>query len=119
MQVGVSDAGETAPKVLTEEAVPERDPTAGEQEGKPARWGWQCLCPRGDWQTNRERALANNCPAWIQHVADAASVLLLHSYELSGGIECRFAGYQSHAGNPKPTEDTDRNALSIVCFRGH
>ena len=107
MQVGVSDAGETAPKVLTEEAVPERDPTAGEQEGKPARRGWQCLCPRGDWQTNRERALANNCPAWIQHVADAASVLLLHSYELSGGIECRFAGYQSHAGNPKPTEDTD------------
>ena len=53
------------------------------------------------------RALANNCPARIQHIADAASIRLLHAYELSSGVECRFVGYQSETGDPEPNEDTD------------
>ena len=107
MQTSVSDGDAAAPQEAPEELAPESDAGSGGQEGKALRAAWQCRCPRGDWRTNRERALANNCPAWMQHVADAASVLLRHSYELSSGIECRFAGYQSQTGNLEPTEDTE------------
>ena len=83
MQASVSDADEAAPQEAREELAPESDAGSGGQEGKALRAAWQCLCPRGDWRTNRERALANKCPAWIQHVADAAPVLLCHLYEIA------------------------------------
>ena len=63
-------------------------------------------------------ALGNNCPAWIQHVADAAPVLLCHSYELSGGVGCRFAGYRSQVGAPPLDEDSDLTE-SVVTFDWH
>ena len=98
------DADHAAPEEPLQEPAPERDTTSGGDATDAPR---RCLCPPEDWRANRERALANNCPYWIQHVADAASVLLRHAYELSIGAECRFAGYRSQTGSPEPTEETD------------
>ena len=94
------------------EAAPQSSATSsGGQQGG----AWQCLCPRGDWRANWERAWANDCPFWIQHVADAAATLLRHSYELSGGIGCRFAGYRNQADGQELTEE-DVTSQSVVVF---
>ena len=86
MQASVPDGDEEVPEEELREHAPEGDASSAGKEGDvPTR----CLCPPSDWRINRERALANSCPAWIQHVADAASVLLRHAYELSSGVECR------------------------------
>ena len=67
----------------------------------------QCLCPRGHWRTNRERAWTNDAPIWIQCAADAAVALLRRAYELSSDFQCgcKFAGYQSLFGGKKLTEE--------------
>ena len=112
MQTDSSGAGEAAPREAQSDAV------GSGCQGEVERKARKCLCPRGDWRTNRERALANKCPAWIQHVADAAPVLLCHLYELSGGVGCRFAGYKSPAGSPPLNEVSDLTE-SIVTFNWH
>ena len=112
MQTDVSDAGEAGPREA------ESDAAGSGGQGEVERKARKCLCPRGDWRTNRERALANKCPAWIQHVADAAPVLLCHLYELSGGVGCRFAGYKSPAGSPPLNEVSDLTE-SMVTFDWH
>ena len=76
MQTNASDADEAAPREAPVDLLPEGHEACSAGQGGAPRKARQCLCPRGDWRTNRERALANNCPAWIQHVADAAPVLL-------------------------------------------
>ena len=104
MQASVPEADEAPPEEALREHAPESDTDSVGKDGDARK---RCLCPPGDWRANRERALANNCPAWIQHVADAASIRLLHAYELSSGVECRFVGYQSEISDPEPNEDTD------------
>ena len=104
IQTSASDADGATPEEALRELAPDSDTRSIDKQGDAHE---RCLCPPEDWLANRERALANGCPAWIQHVADAASVLLCHAYELSRGVECRFAGYQSQTGNPEPKEDTD------------
>ena len=78
---------------------------------------WQCLCPRGDWQANRERARATDSPIWIQCSADAAMTLLRYSYELSAGFECscNFVGFQSLFGG-KPLTEEDCLADALIVF---
>ena len=73
---------------------------------QPMPRGDACAHPKTGGPTGSAR-WQKNCPYWIQHVADAASVLLRHAYELSIGAECRFAGYRSQTGSPEPTEETD------------
>ena len=78
------------------------------QEKPDARFtAWQCLCPRGHWQENRERARATDSPIWIQCSADAAMSLLRYSYELSAGLDCscKFRGFQSLFGGKQLTEE--------------
>ena len=77
---------------------------------------WQCLCPRGDWQANRERARATDSPIWIQCSADAAMTLLRYSYELSAGFECscKFVGFQSLFGGKRLTEEDCLSDALIV-----
>ena len=104
IQTSASDADGATSEEALRELAPDSDTRSIDKQGDAHE---RCLCPPEDWLVNRERALANGCPAWIQHVADAASVLLCHAYELSRGVECRFAGYQSQTGNPEPKEDTD------------
>ena len=85
MQASAADADETAPEEALREHAAESDTNSIDEDGDAQKG---CLCPPRDWRANRERALANKCPAWIQHVADAASILLLHAYDLSSGVEC-------------------------------
>ena len=87
IQTSASDADGATPEEALRELAPDSDTRSIDKQGNAHE---RCLCPPEDWLVNRERALANGCPAWIQHVADAASVLLCHAYELSRGVECRF-----------------------------
>ena len=62
MQASVPDGDEEVPEEELREHAPEGDASSAGREGDvPTR----CLCPPSDWRSNRERALANNCPAWI------------------------------------------------------
>ena len=75
----------------------------------------QCLSPRVDGRANRERAAANDCPCWIQYVADAAAALLRHSYELSSATECRFVEYRGRSDGRAMREE-DVSSEDVVVF---
>ena len=77
---------------------------------------WQCLCPRGNWQENRERAKANDSPIWIQCSADAAMTILRKTYELSTDFECscRFAGFERLFGGRQLTDEDCLDDALIV-----